>query len=352
MVVKPNIAVIGCGYWGPNLIRNFASLRDICRISKVCDRSPERLAYIENLYSEIRGVARLEEIIDDPSIEAVAIATPVCTHREIAMRCLRAGKHVMIEKPLAASTQEAVELCEAASQRGLTLMVGHTFIYTTAVRYIKQAIAEGKLGEILYISASRLNLGLFQNDINVAWDLAPHDISIILYLLEETPEQVNCLGKCHLNGREDVTTMSLTFPGGGFATIQSSWLDPNKVRKMTIVGSEAMLIYDDTEPLEKIRIYDKRVTVPPHYDTYAEFHFSYHYGDLHVPYLQQTEPLRVECRHFIESFTTGQRPETSGVEGLHVVQILEAASESIRRGGAAVRLTEQVPLLQTGAAHT
>ena len=195
------------------------------------------------------------------------------------------------------------------------------------------------MGEIMYISSRRLNLGLFQKDISVAWDLAPHDISIILYVLGEKPVSINCQGKAHIfPDIEDVTNISLNFSNGGFAVIQSSWIDPRKIRETTIVGSKKMLVYDDTEPLEKIRIYDKCVEIPPHYDTFAQFHYSYHYGDVHSPYLKQVEPLKVECEHFLDCIKTGKNPESSGEEGLKVVQILEAASRSMKNGGALVKL--------------
>jgi predicted dehydrogenase len=222
-------------------------------------------------------------------------------------------------------------------------MVGHTFIYTPAVRFAREMIESGELGEIYHIASSRLNLGLVQSDINVAWDLAPHDISIILFILGESPIAVNCQGKGHLgNGMETVTNMTLDFANRTFATIQSSWLDPNKIRKMTIVGSRRMIVYDDCEPFEKIRIYDKRVETPPHYDTFAEFQCSYHYGDMTVPYIRQVEPLRVECQHFMECIRTGEKSDSSAEEGLKVVRVLEASSESLRLGGCRVALFPEI----------
>jgi predicted dehydrogenase len=240
---------------------------------------------------------------------------------------------------MATSVEECQNLLAIAADKQLTVMIGHTFVYSPPVRKIKKIIESGELGEILYISSRRLNLGLFQKDINVAWDLAPHDISIILNVIEEDPVSVNCQGKAHVNPQiEDVTNMTLNFENGGFATIQSSWLDPNKVREMTFVGSKKMLVYDDLEPNEKIKIFDKRVEVPPHYDTFAEFHYAYHYGDIYSPYLKQSEPLRVEALHFLECMKSGCRPESCGQEGLKVVQILEAASESLRNGGEQVEI--------------
>lgn len=327
------VAVIGCGYWGPNLIRNFSVLSD-CTMKTVCDASQKRLDHMKQLYPGIQTTTDYHALLNDPEIEAIAIATPVHTHHEMAMASLSAGKHTMIEKPMASSVAQCKELVELAEKNKLTLMVGHTFIYTSVVRRIKEIVDKGDLGDILYASSRRLNLGLFQKDINVTWDLAPHDISIILYLLNERPVSVHCQGKAHINPNiEDITSLTLDFSGGAFATIQSSWLDPNKIREMTVVGSKRMLVYDDLEPLEKIKIYDKRVETPPHYDTFAEFQYSYHYGDTYSPYIKQIEPLRTECQHFLDCIKTGKRPDTSGWEGLEVVQILEAASQSLKNGG-------------------
>ncbi|KPJ67050.1 MAG: oxidoreductase, partial [Coxiella sp. DG_40] len=204
-------------------------------------------------------------------------------------------------------------------------------------------VNSGELGDIQYISSRRLNLGLFQKDINVAWDLAPHDISIILYIMDEEPVSVNCQGKAHIAPDiEDVTNMTLSFPNGGFATIHSSWLDPNKIREMTFVGTKKMLVYNDVEPMEKIKIYDKRVKTPPHYNTFAEFHYSYHYGDIYSPYLKQLEPLQVECQHFLDCIRSGAKPDSSGIEGMKVVQILEAATVSLKNGGGKVKIAQQV----------
>jgi predicted dehydrogenase len=218
-------------------------------------------------------------------------------------------------------------------------MVGHTFLFSPAVRRMKEIIDAGDIGEVQYVSARRLNLGLFQKDINVAWDLAPHDISILLHLLEERPLSVSCQGSSHVTrGIEDVTMMYLTFAKNRCAFIHNSWLDPKKVRQMTVVGSKRMIVYDDTEPLEKLKIYDARVEVPPHYDTFAEFTYSYHYGDAYVPYIKQDEPLKLECQHFLECVREKCAPIANGRLGLEVVRILEAAGESLRQQGASVSL--------------
>ena len=333
---KINTGIVGCGYWGPNLIRNFNSLND-CNVKMACDSDNSRLEHMQSLYPAIHTTTEFDHVVNDKEIDAIAIVTPVRFHFEMAKKSLQAGKHTFIEKPMASSVAECSELIALAEENSLTLVVGHTFIYSPPVRKIKEIIEHGSLGEIQYISARRLNLGLFQTDINVTWDLAPHDISIILYILGKTPISVNCQGKAHVNPDiEDVTSMTLYFPNGGFATIQSSWLDPNKIREMTFVGSKRMLVYNDLEPNEKIKIYDKRVETPPYYDTFAEFHYSYHYGDMYSPYLKQYEPLKKQCQHFLDCIKSGEKPESGGYEGLQVVQILEAATESLKREGAKV----------------
>jgi predicted dehydrogenase len=339
---KPiNIAVIGCGYWGPNLIRNFRSTPG-AKVKVICDMNVERLAQLKSLYPEVQTETEMDKVINDKSIDAVVIATPVRFHHKMAKAALEAGKHTFIEKPMASSSAECEELNAIADRDGLTLMIGHTFLYSSPVRKIKEIVDSGDIGQIQYISSRRLNLGLYQKDINVAWDLAPHDISIILYIMEETPLSVNCRGNCHVTpGIEDVTNMALTFRQNQLATIQNSWLDPRKVREMTIVGTRRMIVYDDVEPLEKIKIYDARVDRPPHYDTFAEFTYSYHYGDIYVPYVKQEEPLKVECKHFVDCISTGARAITDGHHGLQLVRILEASSASLKENGAAIYLEKE-----------
>jgi len=333
-----NIAVIGCGYWGPNLVRNFRSLAGV-RIAAICDKSPQRLDHVGRLYPEAQTTTDFRRVIQDGGIDMAAIATPVSTHHALATACLESGKHTFVEKPLGTTSSECTDMIRLAEERSLTLMVGHTFVYTATVRKIKEIVDAGEIGDLLYIGCRRLNLGVFQKDISVAWDLAPHDISIILFIVGRKPISVNCQGKAHLSpGIEDVTNISLVFPDGGFATIQSSWIDPRKVREITIVGSRKMIVYDDTEPLEKVKIYDKCVEVPPHYDTFGEFQYSYHYGDILSPFVKQEEPLRTECQHFVDCVDNRRRPDSSGHEGLAVVQILEAATESLRNGGNSVRM--------------
>ncbi len=334
-----NVGIVGCGYWGPNLIRNFNSLPE-CNVKKICDLDQKRLEHLKNLYPTVETTSKFDEIVEDEQIDAVIVAVPVKYHYEMAKKSLNAGKHTFIEKPMASSVAECKDLVEIAKKKNLTLMVGHTFIYSAPVRKIKEIIDAGELGQLQYISSRRLNLGLFQKDINVAWDLAPHDLSIILYIMKDKLESVNCQGKAHVNQNiEDVTSMALNFANNGFATIQSSWLDPNKIREMIFVGSKKMLVYDDIEPNEKIKIYDKGVDVPPHYDTFAEFQYSYHYGDMYAPYLKMTEPLKIECQHFIDCIKNEDECLSSGIDGLEVVQILEASSKSLKNDGAKVNIT-------------
>lgn len=330
------VGVVGCGYWGPNLVRNFRSLPG-CNLKAMCDISLARLKHLNELYPEVKGEADYDNMLAGAGLDAVVVATSVKMHFPMAKAALLAGKHVMIEKPMASSAAQCEELIAIARQKRLVLMVGHTFLYSPAVKKIKEIVDQGDLGQIRYISARRLNLGLFQKDINVAWDLAPHDISIVLHLLGEFPESVNCRGSAHVTpGIEDVTSMCLSFGKDRSAIIHSSWLDPRKVREMTIVGSKRMLVYDDLAQQEKIRIFDARVERPPHYDTFAEFHYAYHYGDMYAPYLKQEEPLKAECQHFIDCIREAKTPLTCGARGLELVRILEASSVSLRQGGSPV----------------
>jgi predicted dehydrogenase len=345
MTKQIKVGVVGCGYWGPNLIRNFRSLRD-CSLKMMCDVSEQRLLHLKSLYPEVEGVTDFNQMVNGGGLDAIVIATSVKLHYPLAKASLLAGKHTFIEKPMAASSKECEELVEIAEKNGLVLMVGHTFLYSPAVRKIKEIVEWGDLGEIRYMCARRLNLGLYQKDINVAWDLAPHDISIILHVMDELPLSVNCRGSAHLTpGVEDVTTMCLNFRNNRSAIIQSSWLDPRKTREMTIVGSKRMIVYDDVPVIEKIKVYDVRVERPPHYDTFGEFHYAYHYGDMYVPYIKQEEPLKSECQHFLDCIKEGISPLTDGRRGLELVRILEASSHSLKQGGGPV-------LLQAGAARS
>ena len=331
-----SIGIIGCGYWGPNLIRNFNQIPD-CKMLMCCDLDEKKLERMRTLYPAMQTTSRVDDLICNPEIDALGIATPVSTHHDLAKQALRQGKHVFVEKPLCHSSEACLELIRLAETNRRILMVGHTFEYTAAVDKIREIVKSGDLGEILYISSARLNLGLLQSDINVIWDLAPHDISIITYILGQHPIAVNGHGKGHYRKHiEDVATLTLDFPNGTIAFVHTSWLDPNKVRRTTIVGSKKMLVYDDTEPQEKIKIYDKGVDAPAYYDTFGEFPFSYRYGDIYIPRIDEYEPLRQECAHFLECIETGVSPRSDGYSGLRVVSVLEAASESLKQQGKAV----------------
>ncbi|MGA2555934.1 MAG: Gfo/Idh/MocA family oxidoreductase [Verrucomicrobiota bacterium] len=345
------VGVVGCGYWGPNLVRNFRSLPG-CDLTTMCDISADRLEHLKGLYPEVKAEMNYQRMLSDGSVDAVAVATSVKMHFPMAKAALEAGKHTLIEKPMAASVEQCQELIQIAQHHGLVLMVGHTFLYSPAVRKIKEIVDRGDLGQIRYICSRRLNLGLFQKDINVAWDLAPHDISIILHLLGEFPESVNCSGSAHVTpGIEDVTSMCLRFGHDRSAIIHSSWLDPRKVREMTIVGSKRMVVYDDVAQQEKIRIFDARVERPPHYDTFAEFHYAYHYGDTYAPYLKQEEPLKSECQHFIDCIRESKIPLSSGIRGLELVKILEACTASLHQGGSRIPFVDpEQPRLARSAA--
>jgi predicted dehydrogenase len=340
MTRRIKVGVAGCGYWGPNLIRNFRSLPD-CNLKMMCDLSTSRLKHLKSLYPEVAGETDYLHMLNGINLDAVVIATDVKSHYPMAKAALLSGKHTFIEKPMAGRAEHCEELVEIAKKNGLVLMTGHTFLYSPVVKKIKEIIDSGDIGEIRYICARRLNLGLFQKDINVAWDLAPHDLSIILSIIGEQPITVNCRGSAHITpGVEDVTTMCLTFSGQRSAIIHSSWLDPRKVREMTIVGSKRMIVYDDLAPLEKIRVFDTRVERPPHYDTFGEFQYAYHYGDMYAPYIKQEEPLKTECQHFLDCIRHGTTPLSCGTRGTELVRILEASSKSLQLGGAPVNFSK------------
>ena len=287
----------------------------------ICDLNEGRLKHLRSLYPDVETETDFDRLVKNPEIDAIVVATSVRMHFPMAKAGLLAGKHVLIEKPMAASVAECEELIAIAKRKSVVLMVGHTFLYSSAVRKIKEIVDNRDIGDLRYISSRRLNLGLFQKDINVAWDLAPHDISIILHIMQEAPHSVNCRGAAHItSGIEDVTSMNLHFSKERSALIHSSWHDPRKVREMTIVGSKRMIVYDDISSQEKIKIYDVRVERPPHYDTLAEFHYAYHYGDIYSPFIKQDEPLKTECLHFIDCIQEGLVPITSGRSGLDVVK--------------------------------
>lgn len=325
------VGIIGCGYWGPNLVRNFVELPD-ADVVAVADLSAERLASIGARYPQIALTKDYADFFE-MGLDAAVVATPPPTHFAIARDCLEHDLHTLIEKPMTLNSLDAERLVDLAEQRDLRLMVGHTFEYNPAVQALKQIIDRGELGRVYYIDAVRVNLGLFQNYLNVLWDLAPHDLSIIRYLLGAEPTHVQACGAaCIFANIHDLAYLYLEFPEGLIAHVHVSWVDPCKVRRITIVGSQKMAVYDDVEPTEKIRIYDKGVEKPPYTHTLNEFHLSYRSGDVVIPCIRSTEPLRAECQHFVEAIRTRAVPNSSGRDGLQVVRILEAAQQSLVNG--------------------
>jgi len=326
------IGIIGCGYWGPNLIRNFVEL-PTSEVVVVADLKKDRRDHIQNSYPQIITTADYQDVFLH-GVDAAVVATPPPTHFPIAQDCLNHGLHVLVEKPLTLDSAQARQLTELAREKSLTLMVGHTFEYNMAVHALKKLIGSGELGQLYYLDAARLSLGLFQKDLNVLWDLAPHDISILIYLLGKLPISVSSHGTaCVFPNIHDVAYVDLAFPENIMAHVHVSWLDPCKVRRVTVVGSQKMAVYNDIESLEKIKIYDKGVSVPHYTNSFAEFQCSYRYGDVLIPNIKFTEPLRVECQHFLDCITNGTPPCSGGEDGWQVVKVLEAAQRSLLNAG-------------------
>jgi len=330
-----NVGVIGCGYWGPNLLRNFVD-HETAQLRWICDLDAARVAEMGRRYPMAQTSTDYRKLVDDPDLDAVAVVTPVATHFSIAQEFLRAGKHVLVEKPLTATVAEAEELLALAEAQRRTLMVDHTFVYTGAVRKIKEILSRGELGDLLYFDSVRINLGLFQRDINVLWDLAPHDLSIMDYLIERQPEGLSAIGSCHIEaGIENIAYLILKFADDFIAHFHFNWLAPVKIRHTLIAGSSKMLIYDDIEPTEKVRVYDKGVTANRVGDREADYQtlVSYRTGDVWAPKLDATEALRRVVAEFLNSIQTGDAPLTDANAGLRVVRLLEAAQKSIKCGG-------------------
>lgn len=325
------VGVIGCGYWGPNLIRNFHALKE-CELAAISDRQSEKLQSFQLRFPQLKTYKEASDLIRDPAIDAVAIATPISTHHSIAKQALMAGKHVLIEKPLAASVREVDDLIRLSRKVNKVLMVGHTFEYHPAVLKIEDLIRKKSLGPLYYIDAIRGNLGLYQSDgRNVIWDLAPHDLSIILRWVGRMPQSVSAWGQSFVHrGIEDVAFIRLEFGGGVLAHLHISWLAPSKIRKMTIVGAKKMVIYDDLENVEKIKIADQGA----HLDTAStKVRIAYRLGDIMSPRIDVDEPLARQCSHFVQCSIHNKKPETDGECGRRVVRILEVADKSIKRGG-------------------
>lgn len=332
-------AVIGVGYWGPNLIRNFLTHDEIDGVI-ACDVDAARLAAMLKTFPGIETAANYEEVVGRADTDIVVIATPVSSHYPIAKLAIESGKHCFIEKPIASSVAEAEELIALAEEKGVTLFVDHTFIYTGAVRKMKEIVDSGRIGDIYYFDSVRVNLGLFQHDVNVIWDLAPHDLSIMDYLLEKKPVAVSAIGSCHVgNGLEDIAYLSLTFDNDLIAHFHVNWLAPVKIRKTLIGGTRSMLVFDDTETSEKIKIYDKGIDVTTREGVYNTL-VQYRTGDMISPKLDQQEALAVGTRHFLDCIRDGSRPLTDGHAGLSVVRILEASEKSIKNQGQLVPLDQ------------
>ena len=327
----PSLAVVGCGYWGAKHIRVSCDISN-ARVSMAADLHPDRLEYVHSQYPSVAVTRDIGALLNNPSVDGVIVATPVVTHFELARAALQAGKHVLVEKPLAMTSAQCRELNAIAEERKRVLMVGHTFEYHPAVGFMRQMIQSGSLGELYYIDSRRLNLGLYREDANVLWDLAPHDLSIIFFLMEEAAKTIGAWGCAHvLPDVEDVVYAQMGFKSGATAHVHVSWLDPVKVRQITIVGSDAMLVFDDVQPSEKVRVYQKRFRPRIDGDTYADFQSAYHHGDVHIPAISNSEPLKLEVLDFVNAITTGKRPRTDGLCGLRVVEALEAATACLRR---------------------
>lgn len=332
------VGVIGYGYWGPNLVRNFMDAASSTVVA-VCDLRTERLAQLRIRYPTIHTVSDASVLLNDPSLDAIVIATPVSSHFELAMAALRADKHVLVEKPLAANSEQSMQLIDEAARRRRVLMVDHTFVYTAAVRKIRELLTANALGDIYYYDAVRVNLGLFQHDVNVIWDLAIHDLSIMDYVLPAKATAVSATGISHIPGQpENVAYMTLFFDNRLIAHVHVNWLTPVKVRHTLIGGSEKMILYDDLEPSEKVKIYDKGVTISQSPEAVYEMLVSYRSGDMWAPRLDATEALQTEALHFIDCLENDKLPETDGQAGLRLVRTVEAAEKSLRAKGQLVEI--------------
>ena len=323
-----NVGVVGYGYWGPNIVRNFASHAD-CRLVTICDRDPRMVARAVRQYPAVRVTSDTGEVVGAPGVDAVAIVTPVSTHYELARKALLSGQHVFVEKPFTATSAQAEDLIELAERKGLQIMVDHTFLFTGAVRKIKELVDAGTLGPLYYYDSTRVNLGLFQHDVNVIWDLAPHDLSIMDYILGASPHGIVATGGAHLNGLEDVAYITLYFADNLIAHVTVNWLSPVKVRTALLGGQRRMLVWNDVEPGEAIKIYDKGVDVASE-EGVRDLLVSYRSGDMWAPRINQTEALQQETRYFLDCVASGARPVNDGHAGLRVVRMLEAADRSLK----------------------
>ena len=339
-MIRPNtndtlrIGVIGLGYWGPNLVRVLSGLPN-CQVTALCDLNTSRLNEYCDKFPTAFGTTEVEKVLTRDSVDAVVIATPTKTHYGLAHQALSQGIHTFVEKPLATSTAECESLIQLADANGLTLFVGHVFLHSAPVAKLKEMVLNDAFGDIYYMSSTRLNLGPVRHDVSALWDLAPHDISIMLDLMGSAPVAVNCSGLAHLNSSiHDVCTLNMQFENNRMGIVHVSWLDPHKKREMTVVGSKKMAIYNDLEPLEKIKVYDNGVeyqnSASPTGDTYADFQVSYRYGDMFCPRIHEVEPLKAELSNFVECILEHKQPKTDGINGLDVVRVIEAADFSLQ----------------------
>jgi predicted dehydrogenase len=328
--------VIGYGYWGPKVIRNI-DLMEEAKLVAICDKSLVSRQKAGKAYPGVQITEDANELMTSPDIDAIAVITPVWTHYELAKAALENGKHIFVEKPFTSNSAQAKELIALAAEKNLKIMVDHTFLFTAAVQKIKQLLEEGALGKLYYYDSTRVNLGLFQHDVNVVWDLAPHDLAIMDHLIEESPEAVVATGQSHLNGHEDIAFITLYFPDKVIAHINVNWMSPVKVRTTLIGGEKKMLVWDDVEPDEKVKVYDKGVNVSSREGVYNLL-VNYRSGDMWAPRIEQTEALTQELTYFVDCIVNDKTPINDGKAGLRVVRMLEAASESLRQRGALVYL--------------
>ncbi len=333
--------IVGVGDWGKNLVRVFCQLRDV-ELAWCCDADSGRRDAISRAYPGLRLTSRFEDMLETPDVDAIIVSSSAVSHYPLAKAALEAKKHVYVEKPLALSSAHADELVELANVRSLKLMVGHLLLYHPAVGSLKKLVEEGELGDVYYIYSQRVNLGKIRQDENALWSFAPHDISVILHLLGRLPVSISARGESYLqHGVEDVVFINMKFADHKMAQIQVSWLDPHKVRKITIVGSKKMVVFDDVESTEKLKIFDKGVAGVS-YDSYGDS-ITLRFGDIHIPHIRMTEPLRAECQHFVDCIVRDMRPLTDGADGARTVRILEAAQKSMEKNGQPVVLAESAP---------
>ena len=331
------LAIVGLGYWGPNLLRNFDQLRD-CEVLFCCDLNDANLRSVKEQYPHVQTTNDYDALVVNPQIDAIVIATSPVTHYDLAKKALLNNKHVFVEKPLTMNLEQASELVEMASRVDRKLMVGHLMEYHPAIEKLKEIIRSGELGELYYLYSQRVNLGKIRKDENALWSFAPHDLSIIMYLLDMEPESVSARGQTYLqDGIEDVAFVNLQFPNKIMAQIQLSWLDPHKIRKTTVVGSKKMAVFDDMEATEMLRIYDKGVTSNGQFAPFGEA-LSLRFGDINIPHIKMTEPLKLECQHFLDCILNNQTPRSDGRDGLRVVKVLQAAQESLDKNGMPVNI--------------